>query len=87
MARIFTTSFEFNHQRYDAVVTVITQNDQLNFHIKLLDADFHHLIPNGVVAYSGTSGYEQLESINNTVAQSILRRLSEAISKHIVVTT
>lgn len=86
MARIFTTSFEFNHQRYDAVVTVITQNDQLNFHIKLLDLDFHHLIPNGVVAYTGTTGFEQLEIINNTVAQSILRRLGEAISKHIVVT-
>lgn len=86
MARIFTTSFEFNHQRYDAVVTVITQNDQLNFHIRLLDVDFHHLIPNGVVAYTGPSGFEQLEMINNTVAQSLLRKLGEAISNHIILT-
>lgn len=85
MARVFTTSFEFNHQRYDAIVTVTTKEDQLNFHIKLLDVDFHHLIPNGVVAYSGTSGFEQMESLNNTVAQSLLRRIGDAISRHLVV--
>ena len=86
MARVFTTSFEFNHQRYDAIVTVTTQDNQLCFQVKLLDVDFHHLIPNGVVAYTGTSGFEQLEILNNTVAQSLMRKVGDAISRHMVVT-
>lgn len=86
MARVFTTSFEFNHQRYDAIVTVFTQDNQLSFHIKLLDVDFHHLIPDGVVSYTGASGFEQLETLNNTVAQSLMRRISDAICRHLVLT-
>jgi hypothetical protein len=84
MARVFTTTFEFNHQRYDAIVTVFTQGDQLNFHIKLLDMDFHHLIPDGVLSYAGSTGFEQLETINNTVAQSLMRKLGDAINRHLV---
>lgn len=87
MARVFTTSFEFNHQRYDAIVTITTQNDQLSFQVKLLDVDFHHLIPNGMVAYTGTSGFEQLEGLNNTLAQSLMRKVGEAISRHLVITS
>lgn len=86
MARVFTTTFEFNYQRYDAIVTVIAQSGQLSFQVKLLDVDFHHLIPDGVVAYTGTSGYEQLEVINNTVAQSLMRKVEEAIHRHLVTT-
>lgn len=86
MARVFTTSFEFNHQRYDAIVTITTQNDQLCFQVKLLDVDFHHLIPNGMVAYTGTSGFEHLEGLNNTLAQSLMRKVGEAISRHLVIT-
>lgn len=86
MARVFTTSFEFNHQRYDAIVTVIAHDNQLSFQIKLLDVDFHHLIPDGVVAYTGTSGFEQLETLNNTLAQSLMRRISDAICRHLVLT-
>ena len=84
MARVFTTTFEFNHQRYDAIVTVFTQDGQLNFHVKLLDMDFHHLIPNGIVAYAGSHGFEQLEIINNTVAQSLMRKVGDAINRHLV---
>lgn len=86
MARVFTTSFEFNHQRYDAIVTVLAQNDQLSFHVKLLDVDFHHLIPNGVVVYTGASGFEQVEALNNTLAQALMRKIGEAISRHMVIT-
>ena len=86
MARIFTTSFEFNHRRYDAIVTIITHNQQLNFTVKLLDADLHHLFPQGEIAYSGTDGFEALETINNTVAQSLMRKLGAAISEHLIIT-
>ena len=86
MARIFTTSFEFNEQRYDAIVTVISRGDEVNFNVKLLGADFDHLFPNGEIAYSGTNGYEQLEIINNALAQPIMHSIGAAINKHLVVT-
>ena len=85
MARIFTTSFEFNHRRYDAIVTIITHDQQENFNIKILDADIHHLIPNGKLEYTGIDGFEKLESINNTLAQSLMRRLGEVINQHLTV--
>ena len=84
MARIFTTSFEFNHQRYDAIVTVITNNQQLSFNVKLLDADLHQLFPDGEITYTGTDGFETLEAINNTLAQSLVRRVRAAINEHLI---
>jgi hypothetical protein len=86
MARVFTTSFEFNHQRYNAIVTIITSNQQLNFTVKLLDTDLHHLFPNGEIAYTGADGFEALEVINNTVAQSLMRKVGAAINQHLTTT-
>lgn len=86
MARIFTTSFQFNHRQYDAIVTLITHDSQINFHIKILDADIHHLIPNGEVEYTGMDGFEKLETINNTLAQALMRRLQQVIHEHLGVT-
>jgi hypothetical protein len=36
--------------------------------------------------YNGDSGFEQLETLNNTVAQSLMRKIDEAIRKHLVTT-
>jgi hypothetical protein len=83
MARIFTTTFEFNHQKYDAIVTVITQNGNLNFNVKVLDTDLQHFLP-GEISYTGTKGFEQLTNLNNTIAQSLMRSLSVSIEKHLV---
>ena len=86
MARIFTTSFQFNHRQYDAIVTLISQDSQINFHVKILDADIHHLIPNGEVQYTGIDGFEKLDIINNTLALSMMRRLQQVIHERLVVT-
>jgi len=83
MARVFTTSFEFNHRKYDAIVTIITHDQQLNFTVKLLDTDLHDIFPDGKIAYSGADGFETIETINNTVAQSLMRKVGAAITQHL----
>jgi hypothetical protein len=84
MARVFTTSFEFNHQRYNAIVTILSQEDQLNFNVRLLDADLHDFFPDGVINYSGANGFEQLNAIENAVAQSVVKKVGEAVNKHLL---
>ena len=84
MARVFTTSFEFNHRQYDAIVTVLTQGEQVNFTIKILGDNFHDFFPNGEIAYTGTTGFEQVDAFDNTVAQSLLRKVGEAVRHHLV---
>lgn len=83
MARIFTTSFEFNHERYDAIVTVMVQDDQLNFHVKLLNDESHSLIPRGEIRYKGQKGFEHMQQMENNMAQSFLRSMAAAIDKHL----
>jgi hypothetical protein len=63
MARVFTTSFNFNHQQYNAIVTDLTQGNQLNFNVRLLDADLHHFFPDGTISFSGTDGYQQVAEV------------------------
>jgi len=83
MARIFTTSFEFNHQNYEAIVTAVLHNGEWNFTVRMLDEELACFLPEGQIVYSGIRGYEQLESLNNTIARSILRSLSHVIEKHL----
>jgi len=86
MARIFTTSFEFNNQQYDAIVTVIANQDQVTFKIRLLDVDLHQFFPSGEVSYHGSDGFKSVEALDNTIAQSIMRKIENAIKKHLVTT-
>ena len=83
MARIFTTSFEFNDQMHDAIVTVILQDGQLNFHVRLLNSDMQYLLPEGDIVYKGQNGFEQLATIDNTTTRSFLRSMGMAIGKHL----
>jgi hypothetical protein len=84
MARIFTTTFEFNHQRYDAIVTVTGEENKVNFSVKLLDADLHDFLPNGQISYHGQDGFEHIQTLDNTVSQSLMRKIGAAIKKHMV---
>ena len=83
MARVFTTSFEYNYQRYDAIVTIIAQGEQLNFSVKLLDADLHDFFPNGIINYSGANGLEPIEAARNNASQLLIKRIGEAINSHL----
>ncbi len=83
MARIFTTSFEFNHQRYDAIVTVLSKDGELNFHIKILNEEVFDMIPNGEIDCNGLNTIESLKEMNNNHMQSFLKCLKGAIEKQV----
>jgi hypothetical protein len=83
MARIFTTSFEFNHKVYDAIVSMITHEKEVSFNIKIMDIELQRILPSGGVEYTGTNGFENLDVIDNTLAQSLMRSISRAIDSHL----
>ncbi|HEU0111357.1 MAG TPA: hypothetical protein VFQ73_10795 [Flavisolibacter sp.] len=85
MARIFTTEFIFNHQKYDAIVTIFSKDGKVNFAVKVMDLELQEIIPNGVIEYEGKDGFEKIESLNNTLSQAILRSISRAIETHLTV--
>jgi hypothetical protein len=82
MARVFTTSFVYNHQSFDAIITIINRDNRLNFDVLVLNNAAGDLLPGSRVAYEGSRGFERLESLNNAVAQSFMRSLSTAIEAH-----
>lgn len=86
MARVFTTSFEFNHHRYDAIVTIIAREGLLDFNVKLLDIDLHDFFPDGVIKYQGSDGFQQLDIAKDLISQSVIKKLGEAINQHLLTT-
>jgi len=85
MARIFTTKFTFNHQSYDAIVTIVPNEGKVNFSVKVMDLDLQDILPNGTVVYEGKDGYEKIEDLNNTLSQALMRSISQAIETHLAV--
>jgi hypothetical protein len=82
MARVFTTSFVYNHQSFDAIITITNRDNRMNFDVLVLNNAAGDLLPGSRVTYQGSKGFEELESLNNAVAQSFLRCLSGAIEAH-----
>jgi hypothetical protein len=83
MARIFTTRFNFNGQSYDAIVTISSLQDTLNFSIRLMDMELFELIPGGHIKYTGKDGFKQLASLNNNkLAQALMRSIVNAIEQY-----
>jgi hypothetical protein len=83
MARIFTTKFNFNDLVYDAIVTVITADEKLNFNIKVLDAELFDLIPGGHIRYQGEEGFKDLQ-VKNEMAQSLMHSIALSIDDHLI---
>jgi hypothetical protein len=83
MARIFTTRFNFNHQVYDAIVTVINQEGKLNFNVKVLDSELHDLLPGGHVNYQGREGFRHIE-LDHHLSQHLLNSIALSIEDHLV---
>ena len=83
MARIFTTQFRYNHQSYDAIVTVITKEDSISFNVKVLDLDLHLILPGGSLSYEEKSGLKNDHKANNQISLSLMNSISQAIDKHL----
>lgn len=84
MARVFTTRFNFNHQMYDALVTVISTDGHLNFNIRLMDSELFELLPDGHFNYVGKDGFKEVRS-ENQLTQSLVNSIAVAIESHLSV--
>jgi hypothetical protein len=85
MVRIFTTSFIFNHERYNAMITVIPQPKEHLITVKILGQELDHFLPNGEVTYHGEEGFNQHELQNHPVSRTLLKRIDEAVRQHLVI--
>lgn len=84
MARVFTTRFMFNHQMYDAIVTVISTEGNLNFNIRVLDLELHDLLPGGHLNYHGRDGFKNIQP-QNQLTQDLIHSIAGSIEKHMLV--
>lgn len=83
MARIFTTKFTFNHQVYDAIVTILSNDGKLNFNIRVLDLELQELLPGGNIHYEGKEGFKNLK-VNNQLTHSLIKCIADSVEHHLV---
>lgn len=84
MARVFTTQFTFNHQAYDAIVTMISSEGRINFSIKVLDLELHDLLPGGRIWYEGREGFKKLP-VSNHLTEKLIQSIVSSVEHHLVV--
>ncbi|HWJ27631.1 MAG TPA: hypothetical protein VNS32_13885 [Flavisolibacter sp.] len=84
MARVFTTRFAFNHQTYDAIVTVISQDGQLKFAVRLMDSALLELLPDGHFNYTGKDGFKDIPTDNHQV-HTLIQSIAVSVEKHLTV--
>ena len=82
MARVFTTCFTFNHQSYDAIVTVLSREGQLNFTVRLMDDELFELLPDGHLNYTSKEGFKDVQSSNHLV-QSLIECIAVSVETHL----
>lgn len=83
MARIFTTKFVFNHQEYDAIVTVSTVEGKMNFNVKVMDLELFDLLPGGHIRYEGKDGFRKIE-MENALSHHLVNSIAVSIEQHLV---
>ncbi len=84
MARVFTTRFVFNQRSYDAIVTIVSREGQLNFTVKLMDDELLQLLPEGHLNYTGKDGFREIQAANNHT-QSLIQCIASSVEKHLTV--
>ena len=87
MARIFTTKFNFNNRLYDAIITLINNDGQTSFHVKLLDMELHELIPNGQLKFKGKDGFKEQVRVDDHLTRALMTSVAASIEHHIVSTS
>lgn len=83
MVRIFTTQFQYNHQVYDAIITVIPKDGATTFTIKVLDFNLHALLPGGEMSFENKDRFEIKDLPSNQFTYALLKSISTAIEAHI----
>jgi hypothetical protein len=84
MVRIFTTSFSFNHETYDAIVTLVARESRVSITVKVMDVALHDILPGGVVNYESSASLSELQNADNSLTQALMKSISVAVERHLV---
>ena len=82
MARVFTTSFLFNHQSYNAIVTVLPKDGKLDITINVLDVDIKE-VPGGKLKIECKEDFKDLQVDRNDLSSSMVESIKSAIETHL----
>lgn len=84
MVRIFTTSFSFNHESYDAIVTLVSKDAQVSITVKVMDAALHEILPGGIFNYETSGRLSDLHNADNSLTQALRKSITMAVERHLV---
>lgn len=84
MVRIFTTSFSFNHETYDAIVTLVGRDAAVNITVKVMDVALHDILPGGVLNYESAGRLSELQNADNSLTQALMKSIRVAVERHLV---
>ena len=78
MARVFTTSFLFNHQSYNAIVTVLSKDGKLDITINVLDVDIKE-VPGGKLKIECKEDFQDVHIDQSDLSGSMVASITAAI--------
>jgi hypothetical protein len=83
MARVFTITFEFNGQNFQAIVATRTVDGRNEFSIQLDDSELNMVIPERRFEYSKEEGCKQPHLLNNNLSFSLISCIADSIDAHL----
>jgi hypothetical protein len=85
MNKIFTINFYFQEQEFQALVTVLSTDEELFYNVRVYDRALERLLPKNRMRYMGSDGYKDL-SIINPLTEQLVSAIAEAIEEHLAQT-
>jgi hypothetical protein len=83
MARFFTTSFQFRHRTYTALVSVQQKEDNLCIQIKLQDELLQALLPEGLLRICERQEGPATLDGQPAVVQELVHSVSNAVERYL----
>ena len=83
MARFFTTSFQFRHQTYTALVSIQNKEDSLCIQIRLQDELLQALLPDGLLRICERHDGPSTLDDQPPVVQELVHSVSDAVSHYL----
>ncbi len=86
MGRVFTVSFHFMQQPCTALVSLKNKDDyNPSFCVHYLDKQVANILPERKLVFSLISGVEDPEMISGKIAEELVEKTSEAITRYLEV--
>lgn len=83
MARVFTTEFEFHHQKHRALVAIRNELEKASVHLRVFDPELIDILGHHSIEFAGLTGYRQLP-LSHPLALPLLETINKAILGHLL---